>query len=306
MLVAHTTKQRPARPLWVSAVAAAALLVGAVGSTVPSSAQAQTAYSSGSDAAYGQQQLRIAELERLVQELTGKVEEAQFRNAQLAKKLDQVVGDVDFRLKQLESNSSAGGGAASSVAPAGSAPAQPAAPPAAAATPAKAANGQQQAGVFGYIGPNGAAAPSAAPAQQQAAAPAGGGLPNGTPEQKYNYAFDLLRKNNYAAAEGALKAFVQQNPTHELAGNAQYWLGETYYVRGDFKQAAVAFLDGYRNYPKSAKGADNLLKLGLTMGSLNQNKEACAAFGKLSSDYPQAPDTIKRKAQQERERLNCK
>lgn len=245
------------------------------------------------------QQNRIAELERLVQELTGRVEETQFKNKQLTQRLDQLMGDMDFRFKQLEQ------GAAAQQ--------QPAAAPSAAQQPAQAAasaqaNGKQapagaQAGVLGYMGKDGSTT-AAAPAPA-AAGGKGSPLPAGSVADQYNYAFGLLRKNDYAGAETALKAFIAQNPGHELTGNAQYWLGETYYARADYKQAAVAFLDGYKNYPSSAKAADNLLKLGMTASQLGQTKQACAAFSKLATEYPQASDVLKRRAQAEKDRLRC-
>ncbi|SIS39405.1 tol-pal system protein YbgF [Insolitispirillum peregrinum] len=242
------------------------------------------------------QQNRIAELERLVQELTGRVEEAQFKNKQLTQRLDQLMGDMDFRFKQLEQGAAAQQSAAP---PAAQQPAQ-------AATSAQ-ANGKQapsgaQAGVLGYMGKDGSAT-AAAPAA--AAGGKGSPLPAGSVADQYNYAFGLLRKNDYAGAETALKAFIAQNPGHELTGNAQYWLGETYYARADYKQAAVAFLDGYKNYPSSAKAADNLLKLGMTASQLGQTKQACAAFSKLATEYPQASDVLKRRAQAEKDRLRC-
>lgn len=56
-----------------------------------------------------------------------------------------------------------------------------------------------------------------------------------------------------AGAEG----FLRQFPNDGLAGNAQYWLGETYYVRQDYQNAAIAFGEGFQRYPKSAKAPDN-------------------------------------------------
>lgn len=130
-------------------------------------------------------------------------------------------------------------------------------------------------------------------------------LPEGSPEEQYKYAFGLLRENAYDRAAKAFQAFVTEHPEHELAGNAQYWLGETHYVRGDYERAAVVFLDGYRGYPKSPKAPDNLLKLGLAMSQLGKVREACAAFTRIGSEYPQAADPIQRRARSEAERLNC-
>ena len=130
-------------------------------------------------------------------------------------------------------------------------------------------------------------------------------LPVGSPKEQYDYAFNILRQADYARAEKALRLFLDANATDDLAGNAQYWLGETYYVRGDFEQAAVEFLSGYQTYPSSSKGPDNLLKLGLSMARLGQTDGACTALTRLATEYPSANDTIQRRAQTERARLKC-
>ena len=130
-------------------------------------------------------------------------------------------------------------------------------------------------------------------------------LPAGTPKEQYDYAFDILRKADYGRAETALRMFLEANPNDMLAGNAQYWLGETYYVRGDFEQAAVEFLSGYQAYPSGNKAPDNLLKLGLSMARLGQTDGACTALSRLATEYPEANDTIRRRAQTERGRLTC-
>ena len=76
--------------------------------------------------------------------------------------------------------------------------------------------------------------------------------------------------------------------------------------RGDFQQAAVEFMVGYQNYPKTNKGPDNLLKLGMSMAKLNQTQGACTALSRIAKDYPDAPDTVLGSAKTERARLKCK
>ena len=90
-----------------------------------------------------------------------------------------------------------------------------------------------------------------------------------------------------------------------LAGNAQYWLGETYYVRKDYNNAAATFAEGYRKYPQSGKAADNLLKLGMSLGNVGQKKEACLTFNQLAHDFPKASSNITERAAQEKQRLSC-
>ncbi len=134
------------------------------------------------------------------------------------------------------------------------------------------------------------------------APPAGGGLQG---EALYHDAFKHLQNGDYAGAEQGFKTFVQRNPQHVLAGNAQYWLGETYYARRDYQNAMVAFAEGYKVYKTSPKGPDNLLKLGITLAALNKKQEACAVFGRFKEDYPRATDLQKRRVDQERQKNGC-
>ncbi len=141
---------------------------------------------------------------------------------------------------------------------------------------------------------------SAAPPPRPPAAPAAG---NG--DQLYHEAFKLLQDGDYAGAEKAFRTFVKQNPQHVLAGNAQYWLGETYYARRDYQDAATAFAEGYKVYKASPKGPDNLLKLGITLAVLGRKSDACAIFTRFTQDYPRATDLQKRRVDQERQRNGC-
>src|SRR5438132_1466413 len=111
---------------------------------------------------------------------------------------------------------------------------------------------------------------------------------------------------SYAAAtEAALKAFVEQHPRDPMAGNAQYWLGETYYTRGRFIEAASAFAEGYKRYPKGTKAPDELLKLGMSLARANQKQNACVALAQLDHDFPSPGAAIKDRATTEKKRLGC-
>jgi tol-pal system protein YbgF len=125
------------------------------------------------------------------------------------------------------------------------------------------------------------------------------------PQDQYNAAFSLLRQARYEDAEQALRGFVQQHPRDSLAPAAQYWLGETFYVRKDYGNAAAAFADGYEKYPKSPKGPDFLLKLGMSFANAGQKDNACKAYQKLDRDYPQASSEIRDRSGAEKKRLGC-
>jgi tol-pal system protein YbgF len=146
----------------------------------------------------------------------------------------------------------------------------------------------------------------------QAAAPAPPLAPTPTPaagaasaDQLYDEAVKKLQEGDYAAAERGFKTFIQRNPQNKLAGNAQYWLGETYYARRDYTNALAAFAEGYKVYKTSPKGPDNLLKLGITMSVMGRKPDACAVFARFNQDYPRATDLQKRRIDQERQKNGC-
>ena len=95
-------------------------------------------------------------------------------------------------------------------------------------------------------------------------------------------------------------------PDHKLAGNSQYWLGESYYGKKDYAKAAVAFAKGYEKYKDGNKGADNILKLGLSMQMLGKTEEACTAFTSLPKEFPKAADNLKTRAKTAAQELKCK
>ena len=130
-------------------------------------------------------------------------------------------------------------------------------------------------------------------------------LQGATPREQYEYATNLIQRGQYDQAEVALKSFVQQHPKDALTGNAQYWLGETYYVRNDFKSAAVAFAEGYQKYPESQKAPDNLLKLAMALGQQGQKENACVALRQLEKRYPEASANVKDRAIRAKKNYGC-
>jgi tol-pal system protein YbgF len=287
------------------------------------------------DSGTAQLLLRVQQLEEQLRQLTGQLEELNYRHVQLEQKVDRINADTDLRLRTLESGAAPPTGAPNGqtgavvgeVSPsAGGAVVNPNAPATATGT---APVSTSSPGVLGTIseselaasqaqGPARTAAAAAAAAASGGSAPQAsadaaaqvavlpqGQLPAGAPEEQYQYAWGLLRGQDYAGAEAALRSFIAAHPQHALAGNAQYWLGETYYVRKDYRQAAVAFAEGYQSYPHSAKAPDNLLKLGLALAQIGETADACQAFAQLGRQFPTAPQSLKDRAQRERQRLAC-
>ena len=125
------------------------------------------------------------------------------------------------------------------------------------------------------------------------------------PDESYDHAYTMLRERRYDEAEKAFKDFLDRYPGHNLAANAKYWLGETYYVRGDFEHAARVFAEGYQQYPKGPKGPDNLLKLGMSLAGLGKKNDACLTYSQLKKEYPSGSQPILLRAAQEKDRLGC-
>lgn len=126
-----------------------------------------------------------------------------------------------------------------------------------------------------------------------------------TPEKAYENAYAKIREAKYEEAATAFTQFIQVYPDNKLSANAQYWLAETYYVRGQFADAAKLFAKGYQAYPKSGKTPDNLLKLGLSLAQLGKKKDACLTFQQLQKEFSDKKGLILQRSIDEQKRLGC-
>lgn len=112
-----------------------------------------------------------------------------------------------------------------------------------------------------------------------------------TPEALYQKALDTHRANDQVKSREMLTRFLQQNPKHELAANAQFWLGETYYSEKNYEQAILAYQDVIKNYPGKEKIPAAMLKQGMAFADLGDIKSARFVFGKLKEDFPKTEET---------------
>lgn len=253
----------------------------------------------GESTAMARQTLRVQQLEETIRQLTGQLEEYDFRIRQIQARLDKLVGDVDSRLTAIENRLGAGPAAA---APAPDSPRSAIAPiPATPQAPARASDALMQPGqqVLGTLTPE--ELPAAAPTPEAPALV----LPEGSPQERYNFAFSFLRRNQYDDAEQALRAFLDAHGKDDLAANATYWLGETYYVRERWEEAIAVFADGADRFAKSDKAPDMVLKLGMSLGNLGRIDQACQSFAYILDNLPDAPENLRRKAEKEAARRGC-
>ncbi len=110
-----------------------------------------------------------------------------------------------------------------------------------------------------------------------------------TPDQ-YRAAITLVRQKEYDRAIQQLREFLRTNPDSPLAGNAHYWIGESYYALGDYSQAILQFNEVRQHYAKSDRAAPALLKIGLSFLEMGNKTEARLAFQKVVNDYPASPE----------------
>ena len=201
----------------------------------------------------------VGRLDELVRSTAGRLDELDYKIKQLDEKINLINKDIDVRMKLLEGKKITGsGGSVADNSPKFSAPVAKEAP---------------QSIVGGSIS-NDELKPIRKP----------------TAAEVYQKGLEALKASDFAAAEENFNTVLNKYPKDKLAGNAQYWLGETYYARKD------------KNNPK---GADSLLKLGMSMQELGKKGEACAAFLSLKEEFPKAEKGLKEKAAERAKKLDC-
>jgi tol-pal system protein YbgF len=105
----------------------------------------------------------------------------------------------------------------------------------------------------------------------------------------YQAAFNLLKDSQYDRAITAFQKFLITYSDSSLADNAQYWLGEAYYVNKSFPEAQTAFQRVVDKYPQSRKRPDALLKIGYCQYELKQWDAAKAALSQVATQFPDTP-----------------
>ena len=202
---------------------------------------------------------RLDEIQNNLRELRGRVDELEHASDALTKQQRDLYADLNKRI------SAAGGTAPGSAGSGGG------------ATPEA---GSADTGAAAAAG--GAAAGGTAPA----AGTAGGNSPSSVEQAVYSEAFDALKAGSYSVAVTGFKNFLATYPSSPLADNAQYWLGEAYYVNHDYDSAGEAFRTVLKKWPDARKAPDALLKLGYTQVEQRQYAAARSTLTAVTQKYP--------------------
>ncbi len=339
--MAHRTLAIPTPPRshsWVRllAVAVVAVSAGFAAMVGPARAQGLFGGSDDGDRRNAELSLRINQLENQMRGLNGQVEQMSHQVRQLQDMLTRMQKDYEFRLQEIESGAGRAkapapqkrteapvgdpGGAMATAGLLGGAGAV-AMPPAAVPTPGRGAPpaplGQLDGNdpIGGLIGtaPLDLGAPGMQgsravtdPAPVPGVDPRYSSVqPTANPRDEYEAAYGYVLNGEYELAETSFKTFIANHPTDKRIGSAQFWLGESYYVRSRNKEAADAFLKSYTQFPDGPKAPDSLLKLGLSLAALGEKKAACTTYDELLVKYPKASKAVRDRASAEKTRAKC-
>jgi tol-pal system protein YbgF len=103
---------------------------------------------------------------------------------------------------------------------------------------------------------------------------------------EYDQAFSLLKQSQYEQAIRAFREYLAKYPVSDYSDNAQYWLGEAFYVMRQFELASNEYTQLVNNYPESQKYTHALLKIGYSLHELGQFDEAKRVLDELQLNYP--------------------
>ena len=113
-----------------------------------------------------------------------------------------------------------------------------------------------------------------------------GGETERTPDTVYQKGLDAFRAGDIAKARELLTKFLDIAPNHQLAANAHYWLGETFYSDKKYDQAVLEFQEVIKNFPGKEKVPAAMLKQGMAFKEIGDRKSAKYVLKKLLDDYP--------------------
>lgn len=124
-----------------------------------------------------------------------------------------------------------------------------------------------------------------------------------SPDTQYQKAYESLITQNYDDAKNLFEEFINQNESHELAGSANYWLGEIFFLQKEYTEAALVFAEGYQKYPDGNKTPDTLYKLAISLNKLGKAEDSCFTLNELVNKF--STNRLVKKAEKEIIKLEC-
>ncbi len=125
------------------------------------------------------------------------------------------------------------------------------------------------------------------------------------PGDLYQSAYGHVLSGDYSTAEQEFGDYLAAFPQGDKAADASFWLGEAQYSQGKYSDAAKTFLNAHQAHGKSPKAPEMLLKLGMSLGALDNKETACATLREVNKRYPKASPAVKAKVTSEQSRFGC-
>ncbi|RMA44019.1 tol-pal system protein YbgF [Rhodophyticola porphyridii] len=196
---------------------------------------------------------RVDGIEAELRRLTSLTEEMQLRIDRVVSDGTNRVGDLEFRLCELETDCD--------IADLGDTPSLGGEP---------------------LTGAGPVAAPLPAPGGGT-----GGGAALAVGEQSdFDRAQAAYDAGNYAEAAQLFAAFTQTYPGGPLSAEAHFLRGEAEAAQSNWSEAARAYLDSFSGAPDAPRAPESLTKLGTSLGQLGQTEEACLTLAEVELRYP--------------------
>ena len=228
---------------------------------------------------------KLQALQTEIGNLRGQVEVNNHELEQLQEKQRSLYNDIDQRLQKIEGKKVSAAGA-----------------PAAAAPPLEVMTPTESVETAGAQAESSLTVENVAPASPAQSATAVAAAKNTAQEQQpaapdnplavqseYQQAFNLLKQAQYDKAIKAFDAFLGKYPQSQYSDNAQYWMGEAYFVTRRYNEAITEYMQLVTNYPQSQKAPNSLLKIGYSYYELKQDAEAKKVLQDLIQHYPGTP-----------------
>jgi tol-pal system protein YbgF len=129
--------------------------------------------------------------------------------------------------------------------------------------------------------------------------------PSQTPKDEFDVAYGYVLRRDFNIAEESFRSFLSKYPNDRLTGDATFWLGESLYQRQRFRDAAEQFLNVSTKFESNTKAPDALLRLGQSLAALGEKEAACASLGEVARKFPRASAAVKQGVDREQKRGRC-
>jgi tol-pal system protein YbgF len=129
--------------------------------------------------------------------------------------------------------------------------------------------------------------PNGAKVEGQAGAAEATAEPKNDVEAAYNASYKLFKEGQYVKAREEFLKFLKQHPKTAYSDNAQFWIGETWYVEEKYERAIVEYEKVVKDYPLGDKVPYALLKQGMAFQKLDDTASARIVYQQIVKKYPQ-------------------